>query len=96
MLTVQITIAVAFIAAVVYIAMQGRLFGAITLVTCCVVIIWIKIFYKGGARHRIIVKETVGELDRMLVRWIMSKFEILQLGRYAEEAKRDADLNTTW
>ena len=36
------------------------------------------------------------EFDRLVVRWIMSKFEILQSNRYEEEIKKDKYINETW
>jgi hypothetical protein len=56
--------------------------------------VWIYQFSDKPLPRRKKGKEINMEFDRLVVRWIMSKFEILQSGQYDREIKKDQYINT--
>ncbi len=94
--TSHVRIVTVFLITLVYLGLQGWRFLLAGVWIVVVMTLRIKFFNKKIEVYRRKWKEIVGEIDRMLVRWIMSKFEILQLGKYDMEILRDVKLQRQW
>lgn len=78
------------------IAYKSRQFFLISLGVVLLVLPIVTYFGKRASARRNKVKSINIEMDRMYVRWIMSKFEIQQQGKYDFEIQKRKDLNDIW
>ena len=80
--------------ALIYIFSKWRYFAVFVIVILFIGAVWIYQFSDKPLPRRKKGKEINMEFDRLVVRWIMSKFEILQSGQYDREIKKDQYINT--
>ena len=78
------------------IAYKSRQFFLISVGVVLLVLPIVTYFGKRASARRSKVKGINIEMDRMYVRWIMSKFEIQQQGKYDFEIQKRKDLNDIW
>gem|GEM_PF-5521080 len=77
----------------VTIARNGVSFVLIVLVLYTLVSLRIFLFARKASFWRRKAKNLEIAIDRLFVRWIMSKFEIMQQGKYKKEAQKSHDIN---